>query len=317
MKTTLDLIANSFLDEEQAKHLTDATREASFRVGSGGIYLKSLDMTCGTCPRIAALRFMGIEAKHSLSSFLMMESGILNEEAWAKRLTQQGVEFLRESEVPTRWLVETPQGTIPVCGRPDFVLLQEEKKVRGLELKNCCSVWTARDALMDYPKLGHVVQAAHYSMALGIPFELWYTSRVAWYVTGWVGDRLPRGWQDRHYEIDAKNKVKKVNPFMQGYLLYTVPVTSDQDSSVGVKVHNLTTGESKLTIVTEEAIRNYYVLLGEMVSNDDPMWHITPRNVDVEGNAESYTPCEYCDLGLQNVCRRRPNTLTLLAKEVL
>ncbi len=157
----------------------EKTKVGTLRAGNAGI-LMSDGRYAGACPALTWLRFRGVSSDKGpdASRELMFEAGRVNEDAWDNALRASGYKgrILRETEVPISWT--TSNGT-KVTGRPDMVL-EDENGMRelGIEHKLVSSMWTARSVLLNAaPKLANVVQAAHYSWKLDVPFELWYTCR--------------------------------------------------------------------------------------------------------------------------------------------
>jgi hypothetical protein len=286
-----------------AESLDDDYRQANdeqgtYRVGLGGIYDDGMRVVAGKCPRAACLQRMGIyPPRRQGEHHLMLAGGKSNEDLWASALEQQGIEFKREEEAPT--CTNLGHG-IKVSGRPDFVLCNGEgRATKGLELKLICSVWTALDVLKGNPKLDHIIQAAHYARALGIPFELWYTSRVNW--SCFKG--IPRGPEiDECYAYKVTKGIRtpyRINPFTRGFRVVEI--------DGNVSLHDLLTGERKATIVSAARNEAYYRLVHEMLTTQNLRWDISYEALDYEGSKESYKACDYCDYGLQDVCARCPS----------
>ena len=206
-------------EEGQAKILKaeaelEKTKAGKLRAGNSGL-LTADGKTIQSCRAQTYLRYKGISADPTTPSRdLMFDGGRRNEDHWADVLAESwnGV-ILREEEIATRW--ETDFG-VAVTGRPDIVLCNTESKpVAGIELKQCCSLWTTRDILVNKkPKLAHLIQSAHYSWQLGIPYELWYTSRVDYAVTGdWIKRMFPKFGEDKSENFDyGFYKLGEINP---------------------------------------------------------------------------------------------------------
>jgi len=164
-------------------------KAGNLRGGSSGILLPDGNVA-GECHRKTYARLKGSPTLHSEIydtpqleadevKQLMFSAGNLNEDAWYSWLNLSGYEgkILREEEIPSMW--KTENGT-KVTGRPDIVLCDATgKPVEGIELKLMCSFWTFRSVVLeDEPKFPHLVQSAQYSMALDIPYQLWYNSQM-------------------------------------------------------------------------------------------------------------------------------------------
>lgn len=264
------------------------------RAGNTGIAALNAkgDMeVAGKCHRQTMLRLLGIAAEDAdYSKELMFDSGRGNEDLWYSVLSKSykdGV-ILREEEVPIQWT--TSNGT-PVSGRPDLVLCTTDKKpVLGLELKLICSFWTARSVLLGEPKTMHLMQAAHYSWQLGVPFELWYTSRVDWPVMGWAGKHLPKPGEpgSEHIELDDKGEPRKVVPFKLGFVL-----TTDEEGFIHYSVVGREEQPIK-SIVSVQRIKDYYEFVSRMVQ--DKTLGPRPQNLTAQGDKASWSFCSYCPL---------------------
>ena len=281
------------------------------RAGNTGVVLED-GRVVGKCHRLTALRFLGIEAEttEDLSRELMFDNGRANEDQWVTVLKDvwDGV-ILREDEVPVQWL--TKDGT-KVTGRPDIVLARyrppkepegvgEIYPVKGIELKLVSSVWTGRDVLQGKPKAMHLMQAAHYMWQVGVPFELWYTSRVDWPITGWMTKLFPK--PDSLYSdvIGYKeDKMKgtlepfKMFPFRVGYELRW---TSDNFIEYR-QVYNGVRSDWVKSIISVERIKTYYEKVLEVVQKKN--LGSRPHNIEADGSKGGYAICDYCPL--KSIC---------------
>ena len=236
----------------------------------------------GGCQRLAHLRHLGRENDIDTRSQIMFDNGFANEDQIFEVMKKGGYSMLREEEIPIKW--HTTNDT-PVTGRPDIVFVDDKKApVLGLELKQVASIWTARRVLLQgIPKTANVVQAAHYSMKLDVPFYLVYTSRVNWEIP-W------RDWFHRdakgHPAVDERDGVpSRIRPFHVSYAL----VWKDGKLFVGIEGE-----EPRETIITKDGIESFYNHTAEMQTDEDlgPV----PQGVDVWGNAdEKEAPCKYCE----------------------
>lgn len=259
--------------------------------GISAINAKGELEVAGKCHRQTMLRLLGIAAEDAnYSRELMFDSGRGNEDLWYSVLARSYKEgiILREEEVPIRWM--TDNGT-PVSGRPDLVLCDHDKKpVLGLELKLICAFWTARSILLGEPKTMHIMQAAHYSWKLGVPFELWYTSRVDWPIMGWAGKHLPKPGEpgSEHIEIDDKGEPRKIVPFKLGFIL-----TTDDDGFISYSVVGREQQPVK-SIVSVQRVKDYYEFVARMAEtkNLGPR----PQNLTATGAKASWSFCSYCPI---------------------
>lgn len=306
---SLNLIPTTTLLEEGAKSLTsksraeELTKQGTLRGGTIGLVESSNGAVeiSGTCHRQAILRFLGVDikgAEDGSSRDLMFAAGRTNEDSWVEVLQEAWPgKILKEEDIPVRW--ET-SGNIPVTGRPDIVLTdQEGRLIRGLELKLVSSLWTARTVLKGEPKTGHLTQAAHYMWKLSeqsgyeVPFELWYTSRVDWHVMGWAQKHFPKhGTQGSEYCDYSSNKegdfeIKKVLPFTKGFHLQFLKNGQLQFKEVG--------GKKWIdTIITRDRIAAYYEYIQQSVQSKS----IGPRpiNLNYTGQKENWKQCDFCPL---------------------
>lgn len=304
----------------------ESTKVGTLRAGNSSLLLPSGEFV-GVCPNVTYLRFKGIVIEPvDKSRDLMFDAGRRNEDHWVDVLKQSwdGI-VLTESEVPIRW--ETTNGT-QVTGRPDIVLCDKDKNpVCGIELKLVSSLWTARDVYFQKkPKLNHLVQAAHYSWKLNVPFELWYTSRADFAITGdWVKNLFPKpgelgsehcvyayyqegklnpktGKNVKHkltkMEYDLKSAmgerglscdILKINPFTQGYL------TDIHNGKLYYKDAMLSNSSWIETLITLDDITRYYERITEMETLNQVQ--PTPKLLDVNGDKLNYTAQQYCSLG--------------------
>lgn len=273
-------------DEEESGKL------GRYRAGSGGIYWNN--STVGTCHRVAIARFYGIEQPISDEKYLLFSEGVGNE-----LLTQIDLEagndgsykILNEDNCPVEW--ETDKGT-KVTGRPDFVLADSNgKHVCGLELKASCALWTGRDVCAERkPKLGHLIQAGHYSSKLKIPFELLYISRVPHAVVGdWVKNMFAKKL-NKYIELNDKGEPKNLSPFDSHFELQFNTNSGDVLCYRHLDA-SLSEGFTP-SIVTEEGINNYYSFLDYLRESKD--LGPRPQTVEIDGTpCKGWTNCTYCE----------------------
>lgn len=298
------------------------------RGGNSAIYIRETDTVVGKCAAQTYLRYKGIDLMNGtmteqerMSRELMFEGGRANEDIWFDVLSKSSWAgpILREEEVPVKWMTDTG---VPVTGRPDIVLcdieagivvpsgskvvyknsvlLVDNREVMpqprvvpkiGLELKQVSSLWTARDVLFEgMPKFDHLCQAGHYSWQLGIPFEIWYTSRSDFAVMGWAQKLFPKQGQpgSEHCEYSDKGDIKKVLPFTRHYLLEW-----DND---GVLLYSPDEGNHwHATEVSKQRIKDYY----EFITNIDSTNTVPrpPENRKANNEKANWTAPDYCPLG--------------------
>lgn len=292
------------------------TGKGVFRGGSGGVWLT--DDTIVGCQRKAILRYTGIEVSDEEISeglegqgkALMFQAGVTNEDSWFKIMEEAwDGPILREEEIPIRW--ENQEEGWTLTGRPDIVLAkqglasQQIKPVRGIELKLICSAWVAAKILEGRPKIDNLRQAALYSWRLSeqygydVPFELWYTSRTNFAVSGdWMAKLFPQegaeGSQFCSYK-DAKDRegnavrqLKGTTPFIKGFLLQWTPHDRLQFLAIDVPGAEWTG-----TIITKKSIEMFYSSMQTSMNTDT----LPPRPTGLDFlGAKDFDVCNYCTL---------------------
>jgi len=311
-----DGIAVSIAENEGLESLKTGT----LRGGNSGI-ITADGIVTGACPRLTYLRMKGISVNPiDKNRELMFHAGRSNEDGWVESLSRSySGPILTEEDVPTKWF--TDNGT-PVTGRPDIVLCDYRPEFsmdgikamvkggkpladfaiprHGLELKLVSSVWTARDILVtDIPKMNHLIQAAHYSMALDIPFDLWYTCRADFAVgSGWEQNVFKKGKDIPEMEISKDGSVKKITPFARGYSL-------SWDANGRLSYRSLASNKQTETIITKDSIRLFYNTVAEV----DQTGILPKKVVGLKGNGQSsYNPCDFCVL--KQTCSNSKLSLT-------
>lgn len=329
-----DLIKQGAANKQALSEKEELTKVGTLRGGSSGA-LAMGGRPLGTCPRLAALRFKGLRVEeHEESRGFMFDAGNSNEDIWYDVLghAYPPSQILRESEVPITWDLNG----VKVTGRPDIVLTDAERKpVIGLELKLVCSFWTARSVLFEKaPKTGHLIQAAFYSWRLGIPFELWYASRVDWTIMcqapkgnqkwDWVAKMLPKpgeplaehleysyyvrddsnkfGWRKlepeefSNYSFDQIVGVpKKCKPFAVGYELKW------QGNQLWYRLANPTPEQEGSidwvqTLITKEGIQAFYQTIIDATKSGGGTLPPRISRLEADGSNANYSKCSYCDL---------------------
>lgn len=312
------LLAKGQAALERQREEEETAKVGTLRGGNSG--LKLGDLIYGKCHRLSLLRFLGISSSTEPNRHLMFAAGRTNEDSWYELLAESwDGPILREDEIPVSW--QTSNGT-PVTGRPDIVLCEnvpqaraegsrdagapadesqsersggEPKPVLGLELKLVSSLWTALSVfLKKVPKSDHLIQAAHYSWQLGVPFELWYTSRVDWPILKWkwILDLL-KGDGRTEIERDERGP-KKLLPFYSGFFL------DWKDGRLYYRHESATVWTP--TAVTAEGVRDYYEYVSTLQETKD--LGPRPTNQEVTGGEAGWNKCDakYCPLA--GVCDR-------------
>lgn len=290
------------------------------RAGNTGMVTPA-GLIIGPCMASTYLRFRGVDVKGleddgdsggAPGRELMFEAGRGNEDLWYDVLSKSHVgKILREEEIPTKWT--TRQG-VDVTGRPDLVLCDAAGKPEiGIELKLVCSFWTAYEVLIQgKPKFPHLLQAAHYSWQLGIPFELWYTSRVDYHMQSWVAGQFPAPGDLRSFCITytyslpkpggGKTKISreeyishpgpknadvlKIGPFLIGYQVQVV------EGVLQYRAVSKPNSKWQITNINIEDIRRYYECIPELEQVPPE-----PRVLKADGTKANYKASDYCSLG--------------------
>lgn len=274
----------------------------NLRAGNSGL-LESGEVT-GNCPRVAFLRAKGIESEEiPFDKDLMFGAGRGNEDLWLEVLRPAWPGIIKcEDEIPVVW--QTDNGT-KVTGRPDVVLCDKRGKPKqGIELKLVSSVWTAREVLGGRPKLPHLIQAAHYSWQLGVPFELWYTSRVNFAVAGWMQRHFPLHGAHGSDACDYNDKgeIKSTVPFIRGFQLKFQDVGGEKDVLFFRHVELDEREQENIpwteTLVSIPRIKDYYEFVATMEKRED--LGPRPTNYKHDGEKLKWSLCDYC--GLKDHC---------------
>ena len=271
----------------------EKTKLGILRAGNTGLLLGD-GRVAGKCARLTYLRYKGVtveEPDHSRE--LMFAAGRSNEDSWLEvlRAADPTLCIRREEEIPISW--QTPSGVL-VTGRPDIVIGHERNGVfvpeNGIELKQASSLWTVRDVgIQMKPKMLHLMQGAHYSWQLGIPFELWYTNRTDFAVMGWAQKNFPRPGEpgSERCQYNDKGEIKKVLPFVQGYEL-------DWTSKDQLRYRPVGDGPWTYTVITKQSIIDYFDTVAMM--GETNVLPPAPVNIEADGQKGGYNICSYCPL---------------------
>lgn len=279
-----EVLATKHDQEEEAKRGT-------LRGGNSGVILSSGDIL-GKCHRLSYLRSKGLETPNEPDKELMFAAGRTNEDSWMDVLKESWHGTIKqEEECPVVW---TTDSGVTVSGRPDIILCDSaEKPLLGLELKLASSVWTAISVLLKgAPKTDHLIQAAHYSWVLDLPFELWYTSRVNWQLPYWKWvTELAEEWSGPEVgwkESRGKMVPAKLFPFYVGYKLWW------HKGQLAYQREGST--ERVDTDITVASIKSYYEFVATMEKNKD--LGPRPASIEIDGSKMGWNKCDakYCPL---------------------
>jgi hypothetical protein len=287
------------------------TKDGTLRGGSSGC-LTAQGEVYGTCHRKAFARFKGHQPEIDDISYTWFDAGYANEDAWKKKLDKSvvalGPEYIlkEEEECPVTWEVNG----VKVTGRPDFMVFKQKnpyeelalteeemtpEPILGLELKVVCAVNSAIGIYCeDKPKIANLIQAAHYSMEHGCPFNLVYSFR---------GRSIAPGWASK-FKDKLTVKEKTFPPYRRKDGTYGKPFTKREyimepflkEFRIGFEddtVYYITdSGEKVITPLTAKGIRDYYEMITNMEKNMD--LHVRISKLDLEGNLLPYDPCGFC-----------------------
>jgi hypothetical protein len=231
------------LDAARAKE--EEGKRGTLRIGSSGVVCEDGTVR-GTCHRVALARLLGVEQEIEDSSRVMFMAGEQVEDGFAKILNNApGYRVLRSDDIS----IDHPIGDTRLLGRPDIVLADGDgKPVLGIEHKTVFSAGTATQVLFDkVPKSPNLAQMAAYSLYLGIPFVLAYTS--------------PSHIGLNFYDQKKYGGIKSLKPFFR--LFYS---RWDGDA-LSYRADDET--EWTKSLVTKSGIENYFKLILEMRDASD------------------------------------------------
>lgn len=297
------------MNDDRHQHMEkEVAKVGNLRAGDSGAMTKGGDIV-GGCHRKAFVRSMiGIEADPPTADRLIMfEVGKANELIWLDKLKRIWPGTIKqEEEIPIGW--ETSNG-VAVTGRPDTVLCNAEgKPVLGIEHKAICSVWTAREVSFETtPQMKHLLQAAHYSWQLDVPYRLVYTQYTDFTMPEWSKKFFPVGHPLT--EANEKGEVKKVLPHTT---IYEIGFTKDGtiryrlESPVGYHPDSGTVptpGPWTETVVGRADVERYYEFIAAM--KDRKALGPRPAPLKPSGKNKGYSDCDYCPL--IEVCNKYEN----------
>jgi len=246
------LLNKGFEEMQERRRIEEDQKEPALRGGNSGAMLPDGTIIGGD-PRIAVLRYLGIETPVDFDLQLLFHAGLLNEEAVAELLEMSGAKFKREEDCPVEWMTKNGSS---VTGRPDFGELEIDGKKGGIELKAILGNWSAvKYAHFGYakPKPDNVCQGAHYFFKSGADFwVLMYISRS--HTSFYVGaDKL----KDPNHRALKMNKGKAVGakPFMSIY-----EMQKGEDGFIYM--------DGKKTVIDEASIDRYYEYVYDCIRNE-------------------------------------------------
>ena len=261
----------------------EGAKLGTLRGGSAGI-LTPEGQVYGTCPRLSHLRKLGKQVEVEPYADILFAAGYSNEDIVAEELRAAGIPFKQEEEIPVVW--ETSNGT-KVTGRPDIVILDEAgNPAMGLELKLISSIWTAKSVMgQGEPKSDHLIQAAHYSWKLDIPWKLVYANRAYWHIN--YNKFLTTTFKDNEYCEHKEDRPFRILP---AYCVFELEWQGDR-----LHYRKEGTEEYTSTEITKDSIESYFEAVAGIIDKVPPR----PTNKHVNGG-KSYKACDYC--ALSDVC---------------
>jgi hypothetical protein len=296
----LKLLTDGTIKKMAIDDAADRAKAGTLRGGSGGWMSEDFKYCTGTCPRKAWARYKGYTLEDNSDKLPMFQGGRLSEDGVCEILEHSWPNYKREEEVPTSW--STTNGLL-VTGRPDIVLCDNGVPCHGLELKLICSLWTALDVLVA-PKVDHIIQAAHYSKQLNVPYTIVYVNRTNWsLLSDFALKKIPKEGDVGSEVIDYKWYKTKV---MEDGKAKEIKYRAGKDMKPFYRTYNLrwdTHGQVEVnlggdnwvtTFVTWSGIERFY----NYISTMDERGHCgpVPTPVDISGDSKSYKACAYCNL---------------------
>lgn len=271
---------NSAEYDEQAKK-----KLGTLRGGNSGCMVG--ENVIGTCHRKSLARFLGYDGTIDANTQSIFEQGFGNEAIWEGHMAKTGYAMRCEEQIPIEWTTTTG---IKVTGRPDVVLgrevspaIQDPSKdpiklfvpELGLELKTIAAANSATGLYVeDKPKTDNLVQTAHYSMILGIPFILVYT---------WNGKVPVPHWAKKKKNYLPDPTMRELLPFKREYKLGWEDGNLYYINAKGFRTN---------TDITQDGIKEYYDLVADMADKKD--LYIRFRSSDFKGRPGPFSMCDYC-----------------------
>lgn len=269
-----------------AHEAEEATKVGTLRGGTSGCIADG--RFYGKCPRVAYLRYKGVQEPADQASQELFEAGYASEPALLNRLElglEGGHTLAPAGSLDFQW--KTPSG-VTVSGRPDGGVLDPDGKlVYGLELKLAASMWTTFAVSYDKrPRSDHLIQAAHYSLQLGrVPFALVYSVRNEIHLSTapkWLQEKFTK---DTPFVECKDGKPFKIRPHTTVYTCFW---------DAGGRWCYVTEGmdQPQPTVIDADGIVSYYEAVAALDHSPDLPARPTDKAVD---GSKSFLPCAYCD----------------------
>ncbi len=261
----------------QAEHAAkEVDASGRLRGGTVGCLLPS-GQTVGTCPKSAIARYLGYSFAKDTRSLLFFENGFANEATWATQLDKLYIPWIRDEKCQLSYPLNHLDTELMVTGSPDQVAHPGAALMTGAEHKAICSEGTAVSAqLKGQPKDEHLIQAAHYSAALGSPYHIVYSNLAVHNAYFFTKKEYPEAFKGMKKPV--------IPPAITEFPL---------DIEDGL-VHYWVGDERRETIVTVGGILDYYRMIIEAVTNKD-LTFFERGNFDIHNKQYPFLLDNYCD----------------------
>jgi hypothetical protein len=341
-----DLYIKGMLAKHKQKYEADMAGEKRYRGGNTGILIDGLP--ANSCSRKMIARSEGREEEVDWQTQLMFDLGELNETRWHDKLKAAGVTV----ESADNKVRAVTKGGIPITGSPDSIIISDGTEEYLIEHKHVSSFWTFRDVMIENkPKLENLAQAGFYMMHLNdIPSCLLYTSSTLFSGPAFLTNLVPKP-SEKHSELfeytyymftgqvrnykqkDGSTKPIKMKKKLEipGHLKDLYPkelfntlgadFAEFKNTRPGIKQFDLRWTDDRLeyeadgkwyyTVVTKQNIMDYFNQAEIAEKNEE----LPPRPLQLaaNGEAKSYTACDYCSLS--DVCDKYENDYKIWLKE--
>lgn len=268
MISIIDIFNRGTKKLDSIRQEKEVFKQGWFRIGTSGALVDG--QVIGVCHRIALLRFLGIQGEPSMETRAIWDSGESSEFVWDRAMrASDEFEILRDTDIQASFQIKGVNGS----GSPDMILSSDGVPFHGIELKimesssSAVGMWCERK-----PKADNLIQAAHYSLRLNLPYTLVYTyngiCEFPW-------------WAIKQHKIPPKTKLM---PFKMEF---------------GVEWRDdelwWTRGEEAVkTVITKQSIDQYYELILDMQADKD--LYIRNTSIDVDKSSAPFNKCNYCEM---------------------
>lgn len=288
-------------DVQQAvDHEEKAKQTPWLRAGNSGVVLDN-GVIGIQCPRKALLRKLAIELPVPLNRRPMFDHGIAMEDVIKAKLIRQlgdTCEITGDDVNATEW---SNYFDTKVTGSPDLLIKSKHtgELLAGIELKTCCSVWTAKSVMLDgEPKLAHVAQAGHYLWQTGLDtYQLLYVQSVEYAApfTMTKGKALETYAEHNHPKAH-QIAYRSGKPFklLPGRICYELKF--DNQGVLCYREAAVRGATWTKTIITAEAIQDFYNYVDDQ--EQERQLAARPMTLKYDGSAGTFNMCDpkYCEL---------------------